>query len=185
MGGLWRLTRNRYGRRLYEGLAAAGLRAAVLVEFRRSTEGVDPPAVDGLRFERTPPGAATAYQAAGDRERADEAVRAVADGGPVGSLLLTYGPAEVDALERRFDPRGAYVWRVYVDREHRGRGIGTGLVRAGLRTARGAGEAAASALIARDNVPSKRAFGTLGFEPTRELWYLCLFGATWRRERPR
>jgi ribosomal protein S18 acetylase RimI-like enzyme len=184
-GGLWRLTRNRYGRRLYETLDAAGLTASLMVEYRRPA--ADPPAPDaaGVGFETRDPGDLDeSFRDAKNLPETDLVVCATRDGERVGSLLLTLGSVHVDVLDREFDPRGVYVWRVWVEPDHRGQGIGTGLVAAGVAAAADHADAA-SALVARDNVPSKRAFESVGFRPTRELWYLGVGPLSYRRERPR
>ncbi|MFB6297075.1 MAG: GNAT family N-acetyltransferase [Salinirussus sp.] len=180
---LWRLTRNRYGRELYDALDAAGVKASLMIEYRRRVSEPEEPAIDGVAFRIRDPGAlGSDFRDAGALDRADAVVCARAGGDRVGSLLLTVDrEVHVDVLDRPFDPRGVYVWRVYVDPDHRRRGIGTGLIRAGLGVAARRGTDAASALVARDNLPSKRAFERVGFRPARELQYLSVFGAAWRR----
>jgi ribosomal protein S18 acetylase RimI-like enzyme len=77
----------------------------------------------------------------------------------------------------RFD--GAYLWHLYVDPEDRGRGLGSALLARALSFAAEDRVDAAYALVAKDNVPSQRAFEARGFEVVDEVAYYRAFA--WER----
>lgn len=184
---VWRLTRNPYGKRLYESLDAVGLSVAVLQVYRRSLANpAAPDRSDAVLRYHEPAAVGEPFRDADALDRADRVIGAYADGARIGSVLLTLdGPVHVDPLDRQFDPDGAYVWRLYVDPDHRRQGVGRTLVRAALwATANVAPSTdAVTALVARDNVPSQRVFAAAGFEPERELQYLRLGKFECRRSR--
>lgn len=187
--GLWRLTRHERVRSLYDRLSAAGLFVAQLDRFERPTAGAagtlpDPPddvtaSVVGAtgwvpdRLEGAP-------LAPGDR-----LVVATAAGEPVGWCCLSDRPVYVPELGRRLCFEGAYLWRLYVVPEERSNGVGTAIVARGIRAAReGFGTDRIVALVAPDNVPSRRAFGGLGFRPTERFTSVGCFGAEHHRRSP-
>lgn len=187
--GLWRLTRHERVRSLYDRLSAAGLFVAQLDRFERPTAGTagalpDPPddvtasvveAVDRVpgRLERAP-------LAPGDR-----LVVATAAGEPVGWCCLSDRPVYVPELRRRLRFEGAYLWRLYVVPDQRGRGVGTAIVARAIRAVReDSGANRIVALVAPDNVPSRRAFDGLGFRPTERFTSVGCFGAEHHRRAP-
>jgi ribosomal protein S18 acetylase RimI-like enzyme len=181
-GQLWRLTRNRYSRALYEWLAERGLRVSVLLEYRRPAEAlsVDEPGAVEIREQH--PDSIAEYRDETALSHSDLVLGAYRDGERVGSLLVGLDRSiPVAPLERRFDPAGGYLWRLWVDAPARGRGIGTALVRAGVGATAERDLANAVALVARDNLPSRRAFAASGFEPPIEHRYLSVAG--WTRSR--
>lgn len=188
MARLWRLTRNPYAKRLHAVLDSLGVTLSVLRVYVRPLSGPTAPDPDTVELRCHDPAALEAtFRDADALDRADRVVAAYDDGTRVGSVLVTVGgPVYVDPLHREFDHGGAYVWRLYVDPDSRGRGLGRLLVRAALGAAVETSESAdrATALIAPDNVPSQRVFESAGFEPQRELRYLRLPGIERRLSRP-
>lgn len=184
---LWRLTRNEYGRLLYETLADLGIKVAKLDQYARDLSVVPEP--------EPPVGVAIDCRRAGELDRSetdafvepapiDRVVTARVDGTLVGYCFLSQNrPVYVEALdsERLFD--GAYVWRVFVDPDHRGQGIATALVGRALHEAASRGADRVDALVAVDNLPSKRVFAANGFEPERRVSYYRLFGLEHRSKK--
>ena len=165
--GLWRLTRNDLGRSLYEALADRGVTFALMRWYE--AEALDGPtdrSTDGVRLaplEAT--GASGPDRLEPYREAGDVVVCAVADGHLVGHCLLSDRPVEVPEFETTLALDGAYLWRLFVEPSHRGRGVGTAVIRHARTVAAAAfGADAVSALVARDNRPSRRAFETAGFD---------------------
>ena len=186
--GLWRVTRHERVRALHDRLAEAGVLLAQLDRFARETGGavgtpVDPPADVGVRVRRAadglPAALADAPVAPGDR-----LVVARWGGDRVGYCVLSDRPVYVPALRRRVRFEGAYLWRLFVESSARGRGIGTALIGEALTAAREAfGRDRLTALIAPDNLPSRRAFGRLGFRPVDRFTTVGIRG--WRLDRRR
>jgi len=192
MSSYWKLTRNRYTRRLYEALADVGITVTRMNEFAARTQPADEspedpetdvecvavPATDEL-VERLE------LQFSIPVTYLDEewVVVAVADGGAVGRTLVSAGREPYIApLQQQMTFDGAYVRRVYVARQWRNSGIAGRLVRKALTVARTElGERRAFALIAPDNVPSRRVFEANGFSRERHHDYLRLFGLEYRR----
>lgn len=181
---LWRITRSGAVRSLYERLEAAGVVFAQLDHFRRPT-ALKPawsmtdgptievrPVVDGL-----PPKLAGAPVAP-----SDTVVVAERAGSPVGWCLLSDRPVYVPELDRRLRFPGSYLWRLYVIESERGRGVGSALI---ARSIAYAGENSdsqtLSALVAPDNLPSRKAFRGFGFEPTERYTSVGLAGRTYHR----
>ena len=87
-------------------------------------------------------------------------------------------------LARLLRVDGAYCWRLYVRPSARGRGIGTAIVARALAAARTAFDSDLfQALVAPDNLPSRRAFARLGFDPVERFTTVGAFG--WRLDRRR
>ena len=190
MPPLWRLTRNPYAKRVHETLDSVGLTLSVLQVYARPLASPsEPDSPVSLRYHDPDALAdrrAESFRDVDALDRTDRVVAAYADGTRVGSVLLTVGdPVYADALRREFDPGGAYVWRLYVAPEARGRGIGKTLVRAALWAATETNGPIdrATALVAPDNVPSQAVFEAIGFEPERELRYLRALGRERRTSR--
>ncbi len=193
--GLWRVTRHPAARRCYDWLAARGLFLAQLDLFVREAGAIetgslpDPP--NGVRIETArareclPSGLQDAPLAPDD---VVVLARRVTDAGPdstVGYCCCADRRVYVPELHRRLDPPGVYVSRVFVDEAERGQGIGTALVARAVRLASAETDAdAVSALVAPDNLPSRRAFRTLGFAPTVRYTSAGVAGRTAHRERP-
>jgi len=187
----WRLTRNRYGRTVYEALKRAGLQAAKMDEYVH--EGPPPVARDLPADVRLVERAGDAlgdlrdgvasldgpHDVVAEAAADDYLVVAVADaaggrgpGRPVGYVLASDRRVYVTELgvERRFD--GSYVWRLYVAPEYRRRGVATALVARTVRTAAERfGCERRVALVAADNRPSQWVFEANGFEPERRWSY--------------
>ncbi|WP_424019204.1 GNAT family N-acetyltransferase [Halorientalis pallida] len=185
---LWRLTRNAYGRQMYEALADLGIKVAKLDQYVCDLTTVpDPTAPAGVVIDCRRAGELDRSEADAFVEPApiDRVITARIDGDLVGYCFLSHNrPVYVEALdsERLFD--GAYVWRVFVDPDHRNRGIATALVSRALREAASRGANRANALVAVDNVPSRRVFAANGFEPEKRVSYYHLFGFERRRTKP-
>lgn len=184
MVSLWRLTRNPYAKRVHRTLDSVGVTLSILQVYTRPLEAPDEPTPNALRLRYHDPEALTTsfidpFRDADAVQRADRVIAAYAGGTRVASVLLTVDdPVYVDALHREFDPDGAYVWRLYVSPDARGRGLGKMLVRAALwaGTQTNGPVDRATALVAPDNIPSQRVFEAVGFRPERELRYLRALG---------
>jgi GNAT superfamily N-acetyltransferase len=187
---LWRLTRNRYARRVYDALAAVGVTATRMVEFEAPAgdagAAVDPPG--GVAVEAVPAGdAADRYDMEFPIPASPldgEWVVVARDGDrAVGRALVSAGREPyVEPLGTSLSFDGAYVRRVYVDRERRNEGIAKRLVGETLAVAREEfGVDTAHALIAADNRPSQWVFEANGFRPVRRHDYLRAFGLERRR----
>ncbi len=192
---LWRLTRNRYARGLYERLDDAGFVLASLDRFVRgaedarrgtSTDSPDCTAVDAVRFRRAGADGGLLPALADDPLAPEDLVlTAERDGETIGYCVLSDRPAYVPELHRRLEFPGGYVWRVYVDPAERGQGVGTSLVDESVRVAAEHFDApSVSALVAPDNLPSRRAFESVGFEARERLTTLGVAGWTWTRGTP-
>jgi GNAT superfamily N-acetyltransferase len=195
MNPVWRLLRNRYTRRAYDTLVAAGLTASRMVEYRA-------PTAPGGGDDTDLPGVVSLLAAPASADRvggfdldfsipvsyldSEWVVVAASDGRAVGRALVSAGQRPyVEPLGRRVAFDGAYVRRVYVTPDWRNRGLATALVDEALAV--GGRELAAStahALVAADNRPSQWAFRANGFRPVRQYDYVSVFGHEWRRTSP-
>jgi ribosomal protein S18 acetylase RimI-like enzyme len=181
------MTRHDAVRGLYDRLDAAGVSLAQLDRFERDLSTPAPavdapagvtvtvqPATDGY-----PPALDTAPLAPGD-----SVVLARREGTTVGWCLLSDRPVFVPELHRRRHFPGSYLWRLFVRPDARGYGVGTAIVRRAVGHATdSAGVASMTALVAPDNVPSRRAFRSLDFRPRQRYTSLRLAGHTLHRER--
>ncbi|WP_247000361.1 GNAT family N-acetyltransferase [Halosolutus gelatinilyticus] len=200
MGGLplWKLTRNRYGRALYDRLRRRGFAAAALDTFRRPASAYDgtpngggAPTID--LAVREPSDEATRdeldvpYKAA-DASAADLVVVARDGETPIGQVFLSFDETiHIAELDREMAFDGPYVWRLYVAPGHRNRGLGSRLLAAAIGESRSRwGVRPLYALIAVDNRPSRRLFESHGFDPgTRRRYVRCgPFEKRWRSADP-
>ncbi|UPM41960.1 GNAT family N-acetyltransferase [Halocatena salina] len=184
---LWRLTRNEYGRAVYEALARRGVKGSLLYVYARSLH-------DGDDSDHTPDGITIDARRKRDldadiSERAfqhldstDIVVFARSDGQLLGHVVLSCTrPVYVAAIETTVGEASntAYLWRLHVDPAHRQRGIGTALVAHARReAARADGPTTITALVAIDNVPSRTLFETNGFDRQTLIVYGKAFGWT-------
>lgn len=168
--GLWRVTRQPAVRRLYDALERAGLILAQLDRFERGA--ISPPETPAMPEDlNLTVSAATngVPESLGDDPIApeDRIIRAEQSGRTVGRCCLSDRPVYVPELRRRFAFDGTYLWRLYVDPSQRRRGIGTALItKAVAITARETDHDLIVALVALDNLPSRKGFRALDFEPT-------------------
>lgn len=175
---LWRLTRNRYGRAVYDALGRAGITATEMIEYVRPLEGTasTPPFDSGDRpcsIERCEPDRVAALDAP-THELADgeEIVAAAVDGEARGYLFCSVDAThEIHPLERELAFDGAYVRRVYVDPTHRGQGLASGMLAVACDWAAERGATEATALVAIDNRPSRGLFESHGFTAERKRRY--------------
>lgn len=185
--GLWRVTRSRPVRRCYDRLEEVGLSLAQLDQFEREAtasvpEATDPPADVSLTIVAAADGVPEHLRGE-PIAPADRVVRAERDGAVVGCCCLSDRPVYVPELRRRLTVDGAYLWRLYVDPAERGRGIGSAIVGRAVEAAADGDAARIQALVAPDNVPSRRAFRSLGFAPTARHASLGLGDRGWYRRR--
>ena len=193
---LWKLTRNPVSRALYDRVSGRGLRFAALELYRRPADvgsGSDSdPDSPPDRLESP-----TARTDADDRAlevtvresvdaealpyKADEAdgadlfVLGRDDGEVIGQVLLTRDEAYVRELEANLSIDGVYVHRLYVDPDYRNRGIGSRLLAGAIATVRDRwGPRDLYALIADDNLPSRRLFEGRAFAPESRFRYVRL-----------
>jgi len=183
--GLWRVTRHDAVKRLYQRLQAAGVFLAQLDRLDRPTAerhqvGSVP---DGVSIEARPASGISLSKLDGaPLAPSDLIVLACRDGRPVGWCCLSDRPVYVPELDRRLRFPGAYLWRLYVDPAERGHGIGTAIVRQAVAYAHtGMDAPRITALVAPDNLPSRKAFGALGFTPTERYTSAGCLGRTWHR----
>ncbi len=186
--GLWRLTRHPSARRLYEHLESAGVTFAQLDAFEREAVAPvagtpDPP--DGVVFSASTVAAGVPDHLEGEPiAPGDYVVRAKRGDATVGVCCLSDRPVYVPELRRRISFDGVYLWRLYVDPTERGQGIGTAIVGEAIEvTATTIGADRLVALVAPDNLPSRRAFRTFDFCPTERFTSLGCRG--YRRHRRR
>jgi GNAT superfamily N-acetyltransferase len=193
MADYWRLTRNRYTRRVYDALKTAGITATRMYEYRATVARTD-----ATRSPATPPGVSLDAVPASEANGLDIdfslpvevlagewVVVASVDGRPVARALVTDESSPyVEPLERAVPVRGAYVRRVFVAPEQRGRGVASAVLRAAVALAAGEFDAdAATALIAADNRPSQGLFEGRGFERVGVHEYARAGPFSWYRRR--
>jgi GNAT superfamily N-acetyltransferase len=193
MPSLWRLTRNRYTRLLYERLDRIGIAFATLSLYVCDC-------TDGEYDDGTLPQAAvtkTYRQNETDRDLSemrsvfrelrgnDLLVVAHFDDDIAGYLFVSYDRSVfVPALEASVSFDGVYLWQLYVDPKFRQRGIATNLIYHALDAARETFKATtAIALVALDNYPSRAAFESNGFDARQTLSYLRIMGFEKRLKR--
>ncbi|WP_435186175.1 GNAT family N-acetyltransferase [Halobellus sp. EA9] len=180
----WKLSRNRYGRAVYNRLRAMGLTATVMTEYVATlpTTGAADRKTDHA-IDVVDPERVAALDAPRSDLRPNEVVVAAFDGDePVGYLFCSLDAAHtIRPLERDRSFEGAYIRRVFVDPDRRNRGVATALVAHACRWASDRGAARATALVARDNVPSRRLFEREGFESARTHAYIRLGPFTYYR----
>jgi len=169
---LWRLTRNRIGKRLHARLDDAGVTVSRLYEYRTPIpEGYVADSPDAVSIGAADPDALPADAPADELVDRETPLVAV-DGSVVGYLFVSVDAAvPVPELHTDLAVDGAYVRRLYVDPDHRQRGIATGLVEAAKAFAADRGAADARALVAVDNRPSQWTFEACGFEPVARHAY--------------
>ena len=187
--GLWRVTRHERVRALYDRLADRGVVLAQLDRFERETTGPDDPESDPpdcvrFRVER-PAGAVPSSLDDAPLAPGDRIVLARQDDERVGHCVLSDRPVFVPELARLLRVDGAYCWRLYVRPSARGCGIGTAIVARALAAARTAFDSdLLQALVAPDNLPSRRTFGRLGFDPVERFTTVGAYGLRLDRRRP-
>lgn len=172
---LWRLTRNRYGRACYDQLQAVGVTATVMSEYVATLDSSSRENT-AVTIEHPARSQVAGLDAPTDELVDGETVLAAVDGAtPLGYLFYSVDATHhIDPLERSLSFEGAYIRRVYVDPAHRQRGVASALVEAACRLAVEDGAKRATALVARDNVPSRALFDSHGFDPVRDRRYVRL-----------
>lgn len=180
----WRLVRNPYGRAVYERLRDIGVTATLISEYvaRLPAPMSEHPPHDVVT-DVVEPDRVAAIGAPTAALRPDEVVIAALDrGSPVGYLFCSLDATHtIDPLERVCSVDGAYLRRVFVMPEHRTRGVATALVSAACEWAHERDAGSVTALVARDNVPSRRLFERGGFEAERSHLYIRLGPVSVRR----
>lgn len=207
----WRLTRNDYGRAVFDFFADHGLKVARMYGYVADLDA-DPPRDSTLEDSALElrVGDASAVEpdehaafgellpeervvvvvdtdaGAGTEPASRQTARSFSAGPVVGYLFVSAGrPIYVHPLETELRFDGAYVRRVFVEPTHRQRGIATALVAESRRVARESFDASEThALIAPDNRPSQWVFEANGFRRVHEYDYARIGGWTRRRERP-
>jgi GNAT superfamily N-acetyltransferase len=184
MTGAWKLCRNRYGRAIYDRLQEYGVTATLMTRFTASLPlDTNSTAATKCTVEVANPDRVTTLDAPVGELRANEVVVAAFDGrDAVGYLFCSLDSTHTIApLERTLSFDGAYIRRVFVHPEHRNRGVATALVAQACAWASEQGARNATALVARDNVPSRRLFAREGFEPASSHVYIRLGPFSYRR----
>lgn len=195
--GVHRVTRTRFGRALYDALDHLGITGTSMYVYAVELDAADvdrePPddvALDVVRaseldvqpdedFEDLAESDFVVFARDADARPAPELREADADAVRGWGFLTLERPVAVTELAAtvRFD--GAYLWHLYVDPEDRGRGLGSALLASALSFAAADRVDAAYALVAKDNVPSQRAFEARGFDVVDEVAYYRAFA--WER----
>lgn len=184
--GLWRLSRHELVRQAYQHLDDAGIFFAQLDRFERSTARVEESAAATLETTTLEVVAATdrCPEQLSDTPLApaDRIVLARRAGETVGWCCLSDRPVCVPELHRRVTFPGSYLWRLYVRPAERGRGIGTAIIRRAIEYSRTTFDVGTmTALVAPDNIPSRKAFRALGFTPTTRYTGCGCLDWTWHR----
>jgi GNAT superfamily N-acetyltransferase len=184
----WRLTRNRFGKRLHAVLDAAGITVSRLYEYRAPLPpGGEAASPAGVTIRTAAPAALPATAPTGDLRDSETVLAAVDDAADdlAGYCFVTVGSSvPVPELRTTLSFDGGYVRRLYVDPDHRQRGVATALVDAARHHAAERGADDAAALVAVDNRPSQWTFEACGFEPVARHAYDRL-GRLERRRRRR
>jgi len=183
--GLWRLTRHPAVGRLYDRLERAGAFAAQLDAFERETDtgiAVDPPSDIQLSTARADEGLPD-HLMGEPVAPGDTVVRATRQDETVGCCCLSDRSVYVPELRQRVSFAGTYLWRLFVSPPERGRGVGGAIIAHAV--AEGAtGDDRIVALVAPDNVPSRRAFRSLGFRPAERFTGVGVGRYQYHRRRP-
>ena len=193
----WRLTRSPTARRLYDRLADRGVRVATMVRYVHRGPAPERSLPAGTAVSRWRDGdpstlpdvgadaAAGPRTALADLDSRDLALVCRVRGAYAGPVLLSDRPVPVDPLAATVDVPGAYLHRLFVHPDHRGRGLAGGLVARGLTAAGEAfGVDRTDALVATDNRPSRATFESVGFAAAERLDYLRVGPLDRRRRRP-
>ncbi len=177
---VWRLTRTRCGRALWNALTNRGIRIARLRLYR--TEAFDVP-VPSLS-----PDLSLAVDRGADRDSDtieapiapdDWVVRVETIEGTVGSVVLSIDrQVTVEPIDTTLQFDGGYIWALYVTPAYRRRGIASALVAQAAALA-AAETGACLALVAPDNRPSQLVFEGLGFAVEGSLSHVRLPGFEW------
>lgn len=190
MTQIWSFLRNRYTRKFYEVLKDFGVTAARMIEFKADIKSVDgfksKNEVDfsnNISFLSLPQNDDLIDKMDLDFSipfsylSSEWVIVAKADSEPVGRALVSISEnTYVDSLNKNISFDGAYIRRVYVDRNWRKKGIAKRLVNNALKVAeREFGKDSAYALIAADNKPSQSVFKANGFRPIRRHDYVRFF----------
>lgn len=183
---LWKLTRNPVGRAIYDRVSGRALRFAALELYRRPAAEADPESspsrTDGdgsesaleLTVRETVDDDTLPYKA-DEADEADLFVLARANGEVIGQVFLTRTEPYVRELETTLSIDGGYVHRLYVDPDYRNRGVGSQLLARAIDAVRDRwGRRDLYALIADDNLPSRRLFEGRGFVPESRFRYVRL-----------
>jgi GNAT superfamily N-acetyltransferase len=187
---LWRLTRNRFGKRLHAALDAAGITVSRLYEYRAPCppDGDRPTPPADVTIRTVEPARLPAAASVAELTDSESVLAAVDDAvDELAGYCFVSAGARIPVPELRttmsFD--GGYVRRLYVAPDHRQRGIATALVDAAGRHAADRDASGVAALVAVDNRPSQWTFEACGFEPVACHAYDRLGGLERRRRRPR
>ncbi|WP_424001312.1 GNAT family N-acetyltransferase [Haloarcula salina] len=186
MTGVWRLTRNRYGRAVYDALARAGVTATWMYEYVRPLDApMERPEPTAFTVEVcAPPRVASLDPPVGELRDGEAVVGAFDGDTPLGYLFCSVDAShDIAPLDRTLSFDGAYLRRVFVDPASRNRGVATALVAHACRHAADIGAADATALVALDNRPSRALFEGLGFGARRARRYAAVGPLSWRSVR--
>jgi ribosomal protein S18 acetylase RimI-like enzyme len=185
----WRLTRNRFGKRLHAALDAAGITVSRLYEYRapRPPDGetASPPA--GVTIRPAEPAGLPNTVPTAELTDVETVLAAVDDATDelAGYCFVSVGSrVPVPELRTTLSFDGGYVRRLYVAPDHRQRGIATALVDAARSHAADRDAPGTTALVAVDNRPSQWTFESRGFERVARHAYDRVGRLERRRHRP-
>jgi ribosomal protein S18 acetylase RimI-like enzyme len=172
---LHRLVRNPYGRTVYDRLQAAGVTMTWMSEYVRSLD--EPrdrePDCSYVVTSCDPSRVAPLGAPVGQLVDGETVIGAFEDGMPLGYLFLSVDAViDIRPLERELAFEDGYIGRVFVVPEHRQRGVAGALLRCACGRAHKRGASRVTALVARDNVPSRALFESHGFRVNRDHRYV-------------
>lgn len=180
---LWRLTRNRYTRVLYDALGRVGVWVAKMDAYVLPGDRTPPErSLGDVTFEVMPASTVDPSEVTTDANLhpEDRVAFARLDEAVVGHVVASVRPVSVPELGRQAVREGAYLWELFVEPAHRNRGIATALVGQAVADAREQFVVAeAFALVAVDNYPSRWVFETCGFVAEERITYYRVPG--WER----
>jgi len=189
---LHRLVRNPYARTVYDRLQAAGVTMTWLSEYARSLDEPLGREADCSSVARScdPSRVAPIGARVDQLVDGETVIGAFEDGMALGYLFLSVDAViDIRPLERELAFDDGYIRRVFVAPEHRQRGVAGALLRCACLRASERGASRVTALVARDNVPSRRLFESHGFHGSRDHRYVRIgpwsYYSTTEREQSR
>jgi len=184
LNSLWRLTRNRFVSNVRRIMDSIGLRISILLEYHALLEEGQrsyqlPQKLQGVvvRFcseqdSESFAGVIDENELRDNLQKGHMLIAAFQNEVLIGNIWLAFRRVYVPEIEKEIDCRGGYVWQLFVMPEWRGMDLARTLLEFTLEEAGQRGKDVVSALVEIDNVPSRRAFVSAGFEATSMIIFL-------------